>query len=433
MIEFKIKPENTEFVLLSFEGPDDYALAGGLGTRIRGLSKNLAKMGYISHLFYIGDPYLPGFETKMEGKLNIYRWCQWISRYYPGGVYDGENDKLRDFDGTVPRFVAENIVRPAVMKRKLVVVMAEEWHTAQAAINLSDYLHNLGIRDRVVILWNANNIYSFHRINWGALGFTSQITTVSKYMKHEMWKYGLNPIVIPNGIPDNFLRRHSLSGRRKELHEKTGADMILLKVGRFSPDKRWHMAIRALAILKNMGRKAFLIMKGGDEPFGGEVFHEIRQLGLTVRDINLDEHTIDNLQKKILEGPPADIYNVLQFMPESMLKPLYSECDAVLANSGHEPFGLVGLEVMACGGIPFLGSTGEDYAIPFKNSIVLETDDPNEIVSYLEFLYRRPLRNTEIRKMAKSTARMYTWKNVIQGNLLARLLQIKETKGVKHE
>ena len=115
-------------------------------------------------------------------------------------------------------------------------------------------------------------------------------------------------------------------------------------------------------------------------------------------------------------------------MPESLLKPLYAEADAVLANSGHEPFGLVGLEVMACGGIPFLGSTGEDYAIPFKNSIVLETEDPKEIMSYIEFLHRNPIRNADIRKMARSTAKHYSWKHVIQSNLLARLVHIKERR-----
>ncbi len=433
MHDFRIKPENTEFVILSYEGPDDYSLAGGLGTRVRGLSRNLAKLGYITHLFFVGDPNFKGFEQKMDGKLNMHRWCQWISRFYPGGVYDGEQEKIRDFNQSIPRYVTENIIMPAVRDRKMVVVMAEEWHTAQATINLSDYLHHRGIRDRVIILWNANNVYSFETINFGALNYVSKITTVSKYMKHAMWKYSINPIVIPNGIPENFFRRHSFSSRQNEMHSKTGADIILLKVGRFSPDKRWHMAIRALPVLKEKGLKTFLIMKGGSEPFGGEVFNEINQLGLKVRDISLDENTVDDLQNKILNGPQADIYNVQQFMPESMLKPLYSECDAVLANSGHEPFGLVGLEVMACGGIPFLGSTGEDYAIPFKNSIVLETEDPHEIVSYIEFLKRRPLRNREMRKMAKVTAKMYSWKNVIQSNLLARLLQVKETTGVRHE
>ena len=62
----------------------------------------------------------------------------------------------------------------------------------------------------------------------------------------------------------------------------------------------------------------------------------------------------------------------------------------MLANSGHEPFGLVGLEVMAAGGVAFVGSTGEDYAVPFLNGIVLDTDDPTEINIALDFLRAHP-------------------------------------------
>ncbi len=427
MPEFKITPQSAEFVILSFEGPDDYALSGGLGTRVRGLSNNLAKMGYTTHLFFIGDPDKPGIEKKINDKLIIHRWCQWISKYYPGGVYDGEEGKLREFNDSIPSYVTDNIVRQAVANNKLVVVMAEEWHTVQSVINLSNHLHYNGLRDKVIILWNANNIYSFHRINWGTLNFVSNITTVSKYMKHQMWNYGINPTVIPNGIPDNFFNKPPANKKYQNLlHDSTKADIILLKLGRFSPDKRWHMAIRALPILKSKGHKPALIMKGGTEPFAGEVFYEIRYLGLKVVDIHLKKLTMPCLGEALSSAPEADIYNIIPFMSESLLKPIYTESDVVLANSGHEPFGLVGLEVMACGGITFLGSTGEDYAIPFKNSIVLETEDPNEIVSYIEFLHRRPKRNIEIRRKAKSTAKLYSWKNVIQSNLLARLVHIKE-------
>ncbi|MBN2407629.1 MAG: glycosyltransferase family 4 protein [Elusimicrobia bacterium] len=426
MPDIKLTPNNTVFIVLSFEGPDGYALSGGLGTRVRGLTLNLARLGYTTHLFFVGDPNLPGLEKKLGGKLIIHRWCQWISRYHPNGVYDGEDNKVMDFNGSVPSYITDEIVRPAAEENKIVVVMAEEWHTAQTIINVSNHLFYRGLRDRAILMWNANNIYSFHRINWGALNFVSNITTVSKYMKHEMWKVGVNPTVVPNGIPDNFFHQSSSLKFERKLHEATGSDIILFKVGRFSPDKRWHMAIRAMPILKKKGLKTAMIMKGGTEPFGGEVFYEIKYLGLTVSDIHPKENTIESLAESMIAAPKADIYNIVPFLSENMLKPIYAESDAVLANSGHEPFGLVGLEVMACGGIPFLGSTGEDYAIPFKNSIVLETEDPREIVSYIEFLHRNPRRNLEIRKTARSTAKNYSWKNVIQSNLIARLVHIKE-------
>lgn len=427
-IKIKIKPETTEFVILSFEGPDDYSLCGGLGTRVRGLTNNLARLNYDTHLFFVGDPDKPGIEKKFNGKLTLHRWCQWISKYHRSGVYDGEEGKLNDFNATIPSYVTDNIVKPAVQKNKLVVIMAEEWHTAQTVINLSDHLFYQGLRDKVIILWNANNIYSFDRINWKSLDFVSNITTVSKYMKHQMWNYGINPTVIPNGIPNNFFNIPKMDKYRNILHNSTGADIVLLKLGRFSPDKGWHMAIRALPILKRKGLKPALIMKGGSEPFGEEIFYEIKLLGLTVSPIHLKKITMNCLQESLSQAPKADIYNIIPFMSENLLKPLYAVSDVVLANSGHEPFGLVGLEVMACGGITFLGSTGEDYAISFKNSIVLETNNPEEIVSYIEFLHRNPKRNMEIRKKARSTARSYLWKNVIISNLLARLVHIKEQR-----
>ena len=50
----------------------------------------------------------------------------------------------------------------------------------------------------------------------------------------------------------------------------------------------------------------------------------------------------------------------------------------------------VGLEAMAAGGIVFTGGTGEDYAIPLHNAIVLETSDPKEIEACIMYLEEHP-------------------------------------------
>ena len=54
-------------------------------------------------------------------------------------------------------------------------------------------------------MWNCNSLMSLHRINWSRLNYTSTITTVSRYMKHRLWQYNVNPLVIPNGIPARYL------------------------------------------------------------------------------------------------------------------------------------------------------------------------------------------------------------------------------------
>ncbi len=108
-----IGPDNTVFLFVSFEGPDAYSPAGGPEVRVDGPAKALASMGFPVHLFLSRDPRQRGEEMMRDGCLALHRWCQWISRYYPRGVYEGENEKLRDFNHSVPWFVSERLVKPA--------------------------------------------------------------------------------------------------------------------------------------------------------------------------------------------------------------------------------------------------------------------------------------------------------------------------------
>ena len=71
----------TQLHILSFEGPDPYARAGGIASRIGGLAQALAASGFETHLWFVGDPHLPGHES--HGQLQLHRWCQWISLYHP--------------------------------------------------------------------------------------------------------------------------------------------------------------------------------------------------------------------------------------------------------------------------------------------------------------------------------------------------------------
>src|SRR5258708_18851641 len=114
----------------------------------------------------------------------------------------------------------------------------------------------------------------------------------------------------------------------------------------------------------------------------------------------------------------ADVINLPTFVSVELLAITYRACDAVLANSGHEPFGLVGLEVMAAGGLAVTGSTGEDYAEAYRNALVVETSDPVELVTELALLKERPGLALRIRKRGRTTAREYVWEKVIDQLLL---------------
>lgn len=45
-----------QFHMLAFEGPDAYAQAGGIASRVTGLTRALAAAGFAMHVWFVGDP-----------------------------------------------------------------------------------------------------------------------------------------------------------------------------------------------------------------------------------------------------------------------------------------------------------------------------------------------------------------------------------------
>lgn len=405
-----LTPANAVFVIISFEGPDPYSQAGGLGVRMTSLAAALARRGFPVHFYFVGDPQLPGEEVR-DG-VTFYRWAQWISAHHPTGVYAGEQGKIAELENTLPSHLVEHIARPAIRDNRWVVVMAEEWHTAQVVTRVSDLLHHEGLRDRTLMLWNANHRMGLNMIDFQRLQYVATLTTVSRFMKHLMWRHGINPAVIPNGIDPFWLEPVDEADVERVRQHRSRP--LLVKVGRFDPDKRWLMAVDSVAQLKREGLRPTLVIRGGIEPHGVEVFRSARAQGLTVADVVLPgtpslEEAIGALER----APEADILNLRFFVPAELLRLLYRAADATLVNSGFEPFGLVGLEVMGSGGLPITGATGEDYAQAFVNSLVVESDDARELTALIRYLMANPERVTTMLAEGRRTAMTYQWDRVL--------------------
>ncbi|MGH2502963.1 MAG: glycosyltransferase, partial [Ktedonobacterales bacterium] len=363
-------------------------------------------LGYETHLIFVGDPSKDAVEYRVNGKLTLKRWSQWISRYYLNGVYDGEEQKLYDYNESVPYHVYKDIAEPAIAQGKIVVIIGEDWHTAEAVSRVSDLLQAANLRHRALLMWNCNSLMSLNRINWERLAKSATITTVSRYMKHRLWQYNVNALVIPNGIPRRYLDAvdsDTVERLREVMRRGDPERLFLFKIGRFDPDKRWVMAVESVSRLKYSGYPVAMVIRGGIEPHGAEALGRARALGLRVVDVQAKRPTVAQCIELLRDAGDADIYNLRFFVPEEFVRLCYAAADATLANSGHEPFGLVGLEVMAARGIAFTGSTGEDYAISFENAVALETDDPEEIVGYLTHIRRHPAEREKIRAAAYRT------------------------------
>jgi glycosyltransferase involved in cell wall biosynthesis len=396
--------------VLSFEGPDPYSMVGGLGVRATELAVALGERGYPTELVFIGDPHKPPVETYAEN-VQLRRWGQWISAYHPKSVYDGQEGKINDYTASVPAFLIEAFIAPAAERGEVAIVLAEDWQTAPAVLALDRELTARGLRSAARIFWNANNTYGFERIDFSKLAAAATITAVSKYMKFELSLRGAPALVIPNGIPERLLRgpkdRH-VDGFRTSL----GGRPLLVKVGRFDPDKAWFSAIDAVAKLRAEEWSPRLVVRGGREGYANEVFARARDHGLRIEDVRFSGNDPADLFAA-LDQTTSDIVNLHAFLEAQLLYALYAAADAVLANSKKEPFGLVGLEVMAAGGLAVCGATGEEYAEPFVNAIVCDLDDGSELASYLAAVVSDKKRTKAIRANGRATAERYTWEHAI--------------------
>jgi hypothetical protein len=113
---------DVEFHVLSFEG-----------TPVSNLIAELSRQRFDTHLWCVGDPSPLAPST---GHVHLHRW---------------EGD---DFSRSLPLAVAAEITN-AVADDCDVVVLAEQWHMADAVVHLDQLLRQQGLRDRVSILWNA--------------------------------------------------------------------------------------------------------------------------------------------------------------------------------------------------------------------------------------------------------------------------------------
>jgi glycosyltransferase involved in cell wall biosynthesis len=407
-----------QFHVLSFEGPDAYSRAGGLATRVEGLTETLGALGFETHLWFIGDPELPGHEVR--GNLHLHRWAQWLSRHHPGGVYDGDLPKSTEYARTLPTHLMSKFLLAQSRRDDHTVILAEEWQTADAVLHLDWLLRKASIRERASILWNANNTFGFERIRWDRLGAAAVVTTVSRYMKHEMSSEGVSPLVIPNGLSADAFDPPDRPAVA-ELRRRFRGRMLLAKMARWDPDKRWIAAVEIVAEMKRLSWRPLLIARGGTEPHGEEVIATARARGLGVCERHWKEPGVGGLLGALQDVNDADVVLLRSHVDPEARRTLFRGVNAVLANSEHEPFGLVGLETMAAGGIACTGCSGEDYAIAGQNALVLETADPREFLGLFERLRANPAEASALRRSGRSTAQRYAWPQVARGVLLPRI------------
>jgi glycosyltransferase involved in cell wall biosynthesis len=202
---------------------------------------------------------------------------------------------------------------------------------------------------------------------------------------------------------------------------------LLAKVARWDPDKAWLCAVKGARALKEAGLRPLLIARGGAEAHGAQVRECANSAGLRW----VDRSVPASLPEALANLHAADVVCLDFALDAETCRILFRTAGAVLANSRFEPFGLVGLEAMAAGGVACVGLTGEDYALPGRNALVLQTEDPSELVAVLDRLRAHPEEERSLRSTARRTAKTFAWSEVINRILLPRVELLRSPRALQ--
>jgi hypothetical protein len=249
-------------------------------------------------------------------------------------------------------------------------------------------------------------------------------------MKQLMWGLGVDPLVLPNGLGAEAFMLPA-PDTMEAFQARVRGRTVLSKVARY-PDKRWLLAIETTGALLRQHWQPLLIARGGVEAHGTEVFTAAAGMGLRVAERPLPQPGVPGLLHALEDVHEVDVLSLRSPLDGDSCRTLFRGSAAVLANSGREPFGLVGLETMAVGGVACTGATGEDYVVPGYNALVLETTDPQEFVSLYGALHDDPGRERAMRRAGRITAQRYAWSQIVQEVLLPRFCMLVGAPNRRH-
>ena len=176
---------------------------------------------------------------------------------------------------------------------------------------------------------------------------------------------------------------------------------VLLQLGRMVPRKGVDNVIRALGELKAMGKKARLLIVGGETQS-----HEFSRCPEMKRLMNLAN-----------EAGVTDLVHFAGRKTRNELKYYYSAADVFITTPWYEPFGITPLEAMACG-TPVIGSNvgGIKYSVlDGITGALVPPDDPFALASKIKELISN---NAGLQKMGLNAIQRvksyFTWLSVAE-------------------
>lgn len=197
--------------------------------------------------------------------------------------------------------------------------------------------------------------------------YSDSVIAVSEAVKHHVRVQGLDESrvrVIHNGVDLRRFRPTPLSDARASLGWEPSVPVFGV-FGRLSPEKGQHVALASMLILLREHPRARLLVVGDG--------HDLEELRLSAAALGIG----DSVE---FRGFTGDV------------RPLMSACDAIVAPSLKEGFGLAAVEAMALGRPVVASNVGglPEIVTPGETGILVVPNDPNALAQALGNLIANP-------------------------------------------
>ena len=223
-----------------------------------------------------------------------------------------------------------------------------------------------------------------------------RILVVSEHWRDLLRReYGTSAEVVHNGVdPARF--RAADPGQVRELRQRAGAAgrPLILSVGGIEPRKGSDTLVRAIAALKQAGRRPVHAVVGGHSFQDYRAYRDRVLASLPGLGLRLDDDVV-----------------LLGTVPDAELPGWYAAADVLAFPSTKEGWGLAVLEAMSAG-LPVVASdlpVFREFLTNGRDALLVPVDDAPALATALAAVLDDPGLAAKLREAARATCERFTW------------------------
>ena len=223
-----------------------------------------------------------------------------------------------------------------------------------------------------------------------------RILVVSEHWRDLLRReYGTAAKVVHNGVdPARF--READPVQAKELRQRAGAAgrPLILSVGGIEPRKGSDTLVRAVAALKQAGRRPVHAIVGGHSFQDYRAYRDRVLASLPGLGLSLDDDVV-----------------LLGTVPDAELPGWYAAADVLAFPSTKEGWGLAVLEAMSAG-LPVVASdlpVFREFLTPGRDALLVPVDDAPSLAAALAAVLDDPELADRLRSAARATCERFSW------------------------